>query len=153
MKMTIIQTHEIKIKKKGKRMINRATLFSLILLLAVSCTVLPGQGEETSNLGYEMITVPDLQELMDAEEFTFVNVHIPLEGNIPGTDATIPFDQIKDYLDQLPENKDEKIILYCRSGSMGDIASQTLIDLGYTDVANLEGGYNVWQSMNLPFEE
>lgn len=151
MQMTVIRIPDI--KKKGKNMIYKTTLFALILLLTASCAVLPGLGEETNSVGYKMITVPDLQEVMDAEEFTFVNVHIPLEGNIPGTDATIPFDQIKDHLDQLPENKDEKIILYCRSGSMGDIASQTLIDLGYSDVANLEGGYNVWQSMNLPFEE
>ena len=100
-----------------------------------------------------MITVSELQELMDSEEFTFVNVHIPLEGNISNTDAEIPFDEIENYLDLLPEDKDEKIVIYCRSGSMGDTASKTLVDLGYTNVSNLEGGYNAWNANGLPFEE
>jgi len=124
-------------------------LVFLGLFLSACVPLLGAKGEGK----YEMITVSELQNLIETEEFTFVNVHIPLDGNIPSTDAEIPFDEIENYLDLLPENKDEKIVLYCRSGSMGNTASQTLVDLGYSDVSNLEGGYNVWKSMNLPFEE
>jgi rhodanese-related sulfurtransferase len=60
---------------------------------------------------------------------------------------------MENYVSLLPENKNEKIIIYCRSGSMGDTASQTLVDLGFTDVSNLEGGYNLWKASGLPFEE
>ncbi len=96
-----------------------------------------------------MIAVQDLNNLKDTEEFTLINVHIPLEGNIPDTDAEIPFDDVESYIGLLPDNKEEKIIIYCRSGSMGDIASQTLVNLGYTDVLNLEGGYNAWKAIGL----
>ena len=90
---------------------------------------------------------------MGVEEFTLVNVHIPLEGNIPGTDAMIPFDEIEHHLDELPADKDAQIVLYCRSGSMSRTATQTLIGLGYTNVFDLEGGYNAWVANDLPFEE
>jgi len=134
-------------------MIHRIALLVLAGLLLASCTVLPDLGSSSLAKGYDMITVSDLQGLMESEEFTLVNVHIPLEGSISGTDAEISFDEIENYLDLLPADKNEKIVIYCRSGSMGDIASQTLVNLGYTDVSNLEGGYNAWNAVGLPFEE
>jgi len=134
-------------------MIQRLILFLLAGLLLASCAMIPGLENSSTAKGYEMITVSDLQGLMDSEEFTLVNVHIPLEGNISGTDAEIPFDEIENYLDILPTDKNEKIVIYCRSGSMGDTASQTLVNLGYTNVSNLEGGYNAWNAVGLPFEK
>ena len=127
--------------------------FVIVGLFLSSCTSILGQGGFSSEGGYDLITVEELQNLMEAEDFTFVNVHIPLEGNIPETDIEIPFDEVENYLSLLPENKDEKIVIYCRSGSMGNTASETLINLGYTDVSNLEGGYNAWTVAGLPFEE
>lgn len=131
----------------------RVMQFTMIGFLLASCAAVPGGGIFSSNTGYQMITVSDLQSLTASEDFTFVNVHIPLEGNIPGTDAEIPFNEVENYLDLLPEDKNEKIVLYCRSGSMSSEASQILVDLGYTNVFDLEGGYNAWVASGLPFEE
>lgn len=130
-------------------------IFILLLagLLLSSCSVSPGLSAVSNSRGYKIVSVENLKNLKDVAEFTLINVHIPFEGNIPDTDAEIPFDDIESYLDLLPDNKDEKIIIYCRSGSMGDVASQTLVNLGYTDVSNLEGGYNAWKAIGLPFEE
>lgn len=147
----------MKIIQKGKdyknKMLKITALFVLNAVLFASCAVIPGLSTDTDTKGYKMISVQDLQNLMETEKFIFVNVHLPLEGNIPGTAAEIPFDDVESYLDLLPVDKDEKIVLYCRSGSMGNTASQTLVDLGYTDVSNLEGGYNAWKAADLPFEE
>jgi rhodanese-related sulfurtransferase len=126
----------------------------LLAGLAISsCAYLPGYSNSQAEVGYEMINVDELQEMMEEEDFTFVNVHIPVEGNIPDTDVEIPFDDMESYLDQLPMEKDAKIVLYCRSGSMSRIASETLVDLGYTNVFDLDGGYNAWVADGLPFEE
>lgn len=138
---------------KGSNMIKKIPIFLTVGLLVTSCAAIPGLGAAFNSRKYEMIVVQDLQNMMETEEIMLINVHIPLEGNIPETDLEIPFDEVESYLSLLPENKDEKIIVYCRSGSMGDTASQTLIDLGYSDVSNLEGGYNAWKAANLPFEE
>jgi len=141
----------------------RKIMFALIVIgLLSSCSYIPdltldtifGRDAESTDKGYEMISVEELDNLMNnEEEITLVNVHIPLEGNISGTDLMIPFNDIENYQDQLPQGKNEKIVIYCRSGGMGDTASGTLAKLGYTNVWNLDGGYNVWRAVGLPFKE
>jgi rhodanese-related sulfurtransferase len=95
--------------------------------------------------GYADITVEQLDGLLQDKDFTLVNVHIPYEGEIPQTDLFLPFDEITDHLDQLPD-KDAPIVLYCRSGSMSTSAARDLVAQGYTNVVEVDGGFNAWES-------
>jgi len=79
-------------------------------------------------------------------------VHIPFEGDIHDTDLSIAYDEINQHLDQLPEDKNAKIVLYCRSGRMSSDAAEELIKAGYTNVYNLAGGFNAWEAAGLPIE-
>lgn len=74
-----------------------------------------------------------------------VNVHIPYEDHIEGTDAFIPFDSILESGD-LPTDKTAPIALYCRSGNMSAQAAEDLVEAGYTDVIDLRGGMNAWEA-------
>ena len=101
---------------------------------------------------YTDVSVAELQTMLANKDFTFVNVHIPFEGNTAQTDLSIPYDQIDQNLDKLPSDKNAKIVLYCRSGHMSAIAAQTLISLGYTNIWNLSGGMVAWEQTGLKID-
>ena len=57
-----------------------------------------------------------------------------------------------------PKHKPEldpagRVIVYCRSGVRAALACATLLDMGYANVANLEGGFAAWQEAGLPSNE
>lgn len=95
---------------------------------------------------YTDVAPAELSEMLGHKDFVFVNTHIPYEGEIASTDAFIPFaengpQQVGDY----PPDKNAKIVLYCRSGRMSAIVAQELVQAGYTNVWNLEGGMRAWE--------
>jgi rhodanese-related sulfurtransferase len=111
------------------------------LLLVAACS----RGPAVPADGYTDITVDELAQMLEDQDVTLVNTHIPYEGEIPETDLFIPFDEIADHLDKLPD-KDATIVLYCRSGSMSTTAAEVLVSLGYTDVLELDGGMQAWEA-------
>ena len=102
---------------------------------------------------YTNITPAELESLVQTEDFLLVNVHIPFEGDIPGTDLSIPYNEIDSHTNLLPEDKDAMLVVYCKSGPMSDIAAGELLELGFTQIYNLEGGFIAWQAAGFPLEE
>jgi rhodanese-related sulfurtransferase len=91
--------------------------------------------------------------MLKHEDFVFVNVHIPFEGNIADTDLSIPYNEIEQNLSQLPSDKNAKIVLYCRSGRMSAIAAEKLVSFGYTSIWNLKGGMVDWEQAGYNIEK
>ncbi len=134
---------------------------ALCLLLALGLTACKGASSPATTEAevhrvrvaggsYTNIDVKGLEMMLQNKDFVFVNVHIPFEGNIPGTDLSIPYNEIEQNLNLLPPDKDAKIVLYCRSGRMSESAAETLVRLGYTNLWNLEGGFMAWEQAGLP---
>jgi rhodanese-related sulfurtransferase len=111
---------------------------------AASATAMSTAPVAAQNGPFVDITVPQYQAMSEGADFFVVNVHVPFEGDLPGTDASIAFDQIQNHLDQLPSAKGARILLYCKSGRMSIEAARKLNELGYTAVYNLAGGMNAW---------
>jgi phage shock protein E len=90
------------------------------------------------------ITPDKLAAMLEAKDFTLLDVKTPYIGEIAGTDLYIPYDQVATRAAELPADKSAKLVVYCRSGHESAIAAQTLIDLGYTNIDNLDGGMSAW---------
>ena len=104
-------------------------VFGTIIIAACSAsTDSSSVGQEVSVNGgtYTNITVPELESMLEEKDFTFVNVHIPFEGDIPNTDLFIQFDQIDQNLDLLPADKDAKIFGYVAGLGGRDIPETTI---------------------------
>lgn len=100
---------------------------------------------------YLDVTPAGLAVMLEAKDFTLVNVHVPYDGEIADTDLFIPFDEIAARLSELPP-PEAKIVLYCRSGSMSTSAAEALVAAGYTQVLNLAGGMNAWRAAGFPLD-
>lgn len=134
-------------------------IFAVFGLAVLSgCINQPGQNvtpieTEEPLKGYQDITAPELEAMMSQEDIFLVDTHIPEQKHIKGTDEVIPFNEIEANLDRLPSDRNAKIVVYCRSGSMSAGASKTLVELGYKNVNNLLGGANGWMKQGFEFEE
>lgn len=127
----------------------------LVTVILAGCQSKPLTGETVSVAGgsYQNAAPDGLNTMLKDKDFVFVNVHIPFAGNIAGTDLSIPYDQIEQNLSQLPSDKNAKIVLYCRSGSMSAIAAEKLVSLGYTNIWNLEGGMLEWEQAGYKLQQ
>ena len=132
-------------------------LISILLLSACQSKAIDVVGETINVDGssYTAINSQQLNAMLKNKDFVFVNVHIPFAGNIVNTDLSIPYDQVTEskYLAQLPVDKKTKIVLYCRSGRMSQIAAEELVSLGYTNIWNLKGGMVEWEQAGYEIEK
>lgn len=90
------------------------------------------------------ITVQELQQKQESnEKFTLLDVRETFEYYICHIHGLlIPLDQLSDRLNEL--NKNEEIVVMCRSGSRSKRACQLLEENGFKKVTNLKGGVNSW---------
>lgn len=137
-----------------KMMLIFVTFLGVFLTACQSASV-TGETVNVDGGSYMNISPAELGVMLDKKDFVLVNVHIPFAGNISGTDLTIPYDQISipENLAQLPIDKGAKIVLYCRSGRMSEIAATELVSLGYTSVWNLDGGMVEWEQAGHDIEK
>ena len=126
----------------------------LTVLVLVGCQSKPVTGEIVSAAGgsYQNVTPTELSTMLESKDFVLVNVHIPFAGDIPGTDVSIPYNEIEPNLSQLPADKTAKIVLYCSSGRMSESAAEELVSMGYTNVWNLKGGMVDWKQAGFELE-
>jgi phage shock protein E len=127
----------------------------LVMLILVGCQSTPITAETVSAPGglYQNITAAELDTMMKNKDFVLINVHIPFAGNIPGTDLSIAYDEIQQNLPRLAADKSAKIVLYCSSGRMSEIAAEEFVSMGYTNVWNLRGGMVDWQQAGFEVEK
>lgn len=134
-----------------------SALFIIILFSACSNIYENGNELAADTKPYiEEITVDELNlKIENQEEFLLLDVRQPAEyqkSNIPGSilmpRGTVEF-KISD--DAFWEEeflytplKEDAIIIYCKKGARGILATKALTELGFTNVKNLSGGISAW---------
>ena len=102
-------------------------------------------GSDSSD-SYQQVNAETAKELMDTEDdYVILDARTQAEydeGHIPGA-ILIPHDTVMTAAEDALPDKDQLILVYCRSGNRSKQASQTLVDLGYTNVIEF-GGINSW---------
>lgn len=138
------------------------SLKGLIFLLIISLTLFSScSGNENTEttatnttettikntLGYEQISGEEAKRLMDTEtDYIIIDARTIEEfneGHIDGA-ILIPEYEIVERAEKELHEKDQLILVYCRSGRRSKIAAQALVDLGYTKVKEF-GGIIDWQ--------
>ena len=117
-----------------------------ILLSALMFTGCAGTSNHQTNT-YRSITMDEAVAMMDQETgYIILDVRRPDEfaaGHIPNA-INVPNESIG--TDEIPElpNKDQLIMVYCRSGRRSKEASAKLVKLGYTNIVEF-GGILDWK--------
>ena len=118
-------------------------LLTLIIVLAPIENFI-ADGWTRDKKAYENIHIDQFVKMMDQKDFILINVHVPYYGEIAQTDLLVPFNAIEQYKEDLPRDKNARIVVYCMMGPMGDIAAEKLASMGYTRVGNFQGGMMAW---------
>jgi rhodanese-related sulfurtransferase len=149
-----LEGHSMNEKKiyKMKRMLLLSFTFYFFLIHAISAGDMFKKMPVDSGGSYYSIGPDSLKKMLLKKEFLFINVHIPYEGEIEGTDIFVPYNEIQNNLNKFPADKSEKIVLYCRSDRMSTIAAHSLVKLGYTNIWSLEGGMAAWKKAGFPLQ-
>jgi rhodanese-related sulfurtransferase len=117
-----------------------AAFLILIALMLCGCG---GQG----NSGYSQITQSEAVELMDKQsDCIILDVRTEAEfteGHIKNA-ICVPNESITDKEPKQLPDKNQLILVYCRSGRRSKEAAQKLADMGYTNVREF-GGINDWK--------
>ena len=87
----------------------------------------------------------DIRDAPELEENGSIpgSVHVPRGMLEFRADTTSPYHQP-------PLDPSKRVILHCASGGRSALAARTLQDMGYGNVAHLDGGFNAWKEAGKP---
>ena len=115
----------------------------IFLLLAVMMLTACGQDKENGQGAvYVNITAEEAKQIMDTEEgYIILDARTQEEydeGHIPGA-IVISHEEITEKAEEMLPDKNQLILVYCRSGRRSKIAAETLVELGYTNIKEFGG--------------
>ena len=113
--------------------------FLLAVMLLTAC----GQAKENDQeAAYMNITAEEAKAIMDSEEgYIILDARTQEEydqGHIPGA-IVISHEEIMEKAEDVLTDKDQLILVYCRSGRRSKIAAEALVELGYTNIREFGG--------------
>jgi rhodanese-related sulfurtransferase len=136
----------------GALIISFAFASNVSLALAKDMTVKDYTTEAFKNIA--QISPADAKAMSEKNGVIFVDVREPDEfkaGHIPGA-KSIPRGTVEWMIPKNIADKNASIVIYCEHGSRGALATYTILQMGYRNVKNLEGGRAAWMKGGFPVE-
>ena len=100
------------------------------------------RAENNQEAVYVNITAEEAKQIMDSEEgYIILDVRTQEEydqGHIPGA-ILIPDTEVEVTAEEVLTDKDQLLLVYCRSGRRSKLASEILLELGYTNIREFGG--------------
>ncbi len=95
----------------------------------------------------------EFQELLKTgKDLVLLDVRTPEEFKEGAIANSVNMDfYASDFADQISQlDKNKTYLVYCRSGKRSGNTAKMLLEKGYKNVVNLDGGINAWQEAGLP---
>ena len=113
------------------------------VLLAIMLLTACGQTTENAQEAvYMNITAQEAKEIMDTQEgYIILDTRTQEEydtGHIPGA-IVLPYDEVLEKAEGILTDKNQLILVYCRSGRRSKLAAEDLVKLGYTNIKEFGG--------------
>jgi rhodanese-related sulfurtransferase len=93
------------------------------------------------------ISATEARKLLDEERSAiFLDVREPEEtrrGAIPGS-IVIPRGILEGHIEDVIPQRDTALVVVCAAGNRSALAGKTLLEMGYTNVQSLHGGFRAW---------
>ncbi len=123
-------------------MVRQQTQLILILMALMLLTACGQAKENKQGAEYMNITAEEAKKIMDSQEgYIILDVRTQEEydeGHIPGA-ILIPNTEIEARAEENLPDKDQLILVYCRSGRRSKMAAEVLAELGYTNIREFGG--------------
>jgi len=100
------------------------------------------------------VSVSEAKDLFDKGGNVFLDCRTSKEykmGHVPGA-INIPRGLLEFKIDKQIPDKASAIIMYCKTGGRGCLATCTLCKMGYQNVKNMDGGWMAWEKAGYPIE-
>ena len=111
----------------------------LTMLLLSACEQ---RAENSREVGYVNITAEEAKKIMDTQVgYVILDTRTQEEydqGHIPGA-IVISHDEITEKAESMLTDKNQLILVYCRSGRRSKLAAEDLAKLGYTNIKEFGG--------------
>lgn len=104
---------------------------------------------------YKQVSVNEAVMLLNKDDAVVLDVREDkeIQGGIIKGARHITLGQLSSQISNVGKNKQDPVLVYCRSGSRSGHACQQLTKAGFEDVSNLAGGILAWESANLPMSK
>ena len=153
-----IRTH----KEDGGLMMKRYLIMVVAVFIALTLTIPAAVAKEMTaeemvaeaQKSISQVSVSEAKAQLDKGGCIFLDCRTKKEfkmGHVPGA-VHIPRGMLEFKIGKKIPDKNSDIIMYCKKGGRGCLATCTLCKMGYTNVKNMDGGWLAWEKAGYPVE-